>query len=120
MLADPTPGEYVEIRWLADVMNYESVDSYDQDYDPQRGEYTYGPVLDVLEDKREDDHYPMLVEALKATGFTKCVRVHTDKLRVTDGHHRIAAALDLGWQFVPVERINYCDDDSGDWHCDDD
>lgn len=107
--------DVVSILPIADLMNYESVDSDEINYESEIGDYTYGPVAGVLPWKREDDHFEALVEVLRSEGFVKPIRVHPSKRRITDGHHRLAAAIDLGLSFVPVATYAYCDDDSGDW-----
>lgn len=97
---------------VEDLLSYESVDVPLWD---DCGGYRYGTVREALEDKRSDPHYPEVVEALRIEGFTKGVRVHPDARRVTDGHHRIAAAIELGWRYVPFEWAADCDEDSGEW-----
>jgi hypothetical protein len=116
-LIDPAPGAHSTILLLEEVLNYESVDSDQGVWDWRSNDYTVppGPVLPVLEDKRYDEHFEELCRVLKAEGFTKPIRIHPEHKRVTDGHHRIAAAMDLGWKFVPFGYFKSCDEDSGSW-----
>ena len=73
----------------------------------------------MLESKRQDSHYPDVVESLRQDGFirplTADVRAH--ELRLSDGHHRIAAAIDLGMEAVPVliTGTPLISEDSGSW-----
>jgi hypothetical protein len=98
---------------LVDLLEYESVDN--QHWDSVADDYVYGPVSGVLARKRRDAHYPKLLSELKERGFTTGINVHPYRERVCDGHHRIAAALDLGMEYVPVKYKGGTDADSGRW-----
>lgn len=106
-------GAHSAIIAIEDVLDYESVDVWR--INRQTGQDEYGQVREVLEDKRCDEQYPHVLRSLRTGGFTKGIRIHPEHKRVTDGHHRIAAAIDLGYRFVPYEYRQYCDDDSGEW-----
>lgn len=69
----------------------------------------------VLDRKRDDEHYDALVQVLQRDGFTRPIHIHPTEQKVTDGHHRIAAALDLGLTAIPAIRVDRCADDSGEW-----
>lgn len=75
---------------LADVLDMTSGDNYPHS------------VIGILDQKRQDDWYPAVVESLRQEGFTKGIRIN-DLDTVVDGHHRIAAAMELGMEFIPVE-----------------
>lgn len=67
-------------------------------------------VRDVLDFKRTSEHYPALLDEIRADGMALPVMIRTLNGRpwLVDGHHRVAAALDLGithlvWSDLPVE-----------------
>lgn len=67
----------------------------------------YGPQdtwEGTLHYKRMDDHYPAVVESIQTNGFINPLNADIEygELRLSDGHHRFAAALDLGHEAVPV------------------
>lgn len=64
-------------------------------------------VQDVLAKKRESNGYPALVEAIRRDGITVPVLVVTDdgSPYLGDGHHRIAAAIDVGLETVPWTNV---------------
>ncbi|AVR57207.1 ParB-like nuclease domain protein [Microbacterium phage Kieran] len=76
--------------------------------------------------KRRDEHYPDVVESIRENGFVRPLDATTHfyndddtagMVRLADGHHRFAAAIDLGYEAVPVlvsERSTVAPD-SGDW-----
>lgn len=72
----------------------------------------------TLEEKRDDDYYEQVVDSIRTLGFVKPVtgRVTEEgELRFSDGHHRLAAAIDLGMTHIPVEFYNeYANSVSGD------
>lgn len=77
----------------------------------------------VLNTKREDDHYKDVLDALKKKGFSRPLTVeykrHSGGQQLSDGHHRLAAAIDLGFTHVPVYGCRKYEDaisnDSGSW-----
>lgn len=67
-------------------------------------------VRDVLDHKRTSEHYPELLEEIRAEGIALPVMIRTYRGRpwLVDGHHRVAAALDAGithlvWSDLPLE-----------------
>jgi len=72
---------------------------------------------DLLDEKRDHDHYPDVLDSIQRHGFvrplTAWVSGHDpytpdayqepQELRFGDGHHRLAAAIELGYTTVPVE-----------------
>lgn len=76
-----------------------------------------------LESKRADDQYPDIVDSIRAFGFIRPLTArinHEGILEFGDGHHRLAAAIDLGMSTVPVRvyRDWYIAADSGGWFMD--
>lgn len=65
-------------------------------------------VKDILDRKRGDEFYPELVESIREHGMQAPVMVVEGMFR--NGHHRVAAAQDLGWAEVP-----YTDDTTLGW-----
>jgi ParB-like chromosome segregation protein Spo0J len=70
-------------------------------------------VADVLDRKRRSPHYPRLLEEIRRDGITVPVTIdHSGAYpELTEGHHRIAAAVDLGltvvpWSSVPLRTDN--------------
>lgn len=59
----------------------------------------------VLERKRYDDHFDELLDVIEEDGFTQPLTAYerNGQLILCDGHHRLAAALDLGLRTVPVQ-----------------
>jgi ParB-like chromosome segregation protein Spo0J len=67
-------------------------------------------VRDVLDHKRRSDHYAELLEEIRSNGMALPVMIRTFNGQpwLVDGHHRVAAAVDLGmthliWSDLPVE-----------------
>jgi ParB-like chromosome segregation protein Spo0J len=67
-------------------------------------------VRDILDHKRTSEHYPALLEEIRADGIALPVMIRTFRGQpwLVDGHHRVAAALDAGithlvWSDLPVE-----------------
>ena len=79
---------------------------------------------DVLTEKRDDMHYEGVVESLRSNGWVRPVTVQWEEdeecLKYGDGHHRLAAAIDLGMTHIPVQLAgpawaDCVSDDSGSW-----
>jgi hypothetical protein len=68
-------------------------------------------VRDVLEIKRSDSHYEDLMDSIRHHGIGIPVLIYGRE--VHNGHHRIAAAFDLG-----LEEIPWTDDSSIGWESD--
>lgn len=86
----------------ADVLNMLTVD------DDETPDALY--VRDVLDHKRRSEHYPKLLEEIRADGIALPIMIRTYRGQpwLVDGHHRVAAAVDLGithlvWSDLPVE-----------------
>ena len=64
----------------------------------------------LLDSKRHDSCYPKLIELLYTQGFRTCLNadVHGKGLYPSfgNGHHRLAAAIELGYKYVPLDT-NY-------------
>lgn len=67
-------------------------------------------VRDVLDHKRHSPHYAGLLDEIRRDGMALPVMIRTFEGQpwLVDGHHRVAAALDLGithlvWSDLPVE-----------------
>lgn len=67
-------------------------------------------VRDTLDHKRTSDHYAGLLEEIRRDGMALPVMIRTFNGQpwLVDGHHRVAAAVDLGiadlvWSDLPVE-----------------
>lgn len=72
-----------------------------------------------LDEKRGDDHYPDVVESIETHGFVRPLTATEKDGRLTlgDGHHRLAAAIELGMTSVPVQVTKTwgISPDSGEW-----
>jgi tryptophan synthase alpha subunit len=67
-------------------------------------------VRDVLDHKRRSEHYAELLDEIRRDGIALPIMIRTLNGRpwLVDGHHRVAAALDLGittlvWSDLPLE-----------------
>ena len=83
----------------------------------------------ALASKRRDRHYPKVVESIQKYGFVRPVTAATphdyvkggyEELQYGDGHHRLAAAIDLGYTHIPMQYTgsNFAvshDSGSGTW-----
>lgn len=73
----------------------------------------------MMVDKRNDDQYQDVVESIREHGFLAplTATVRDGVLRLVDGNHRVAAALELGLETVPVEVFEHVAVrmDSGEW-----
>lgn len=118
--------------WLCpieEILHGPSIDQADPDLSDEWDydqEYDYGPApwSVVLDHKRDDEYYPDVVESLREFGFIRPVTIEISSDRDNrfvygDGHHRLAAAIDLGWHHVLVQvagtRVSAIAVDSGDW-----
>ena len=80
----------------------------------------WGPCLDG---KRQDYHYPDVVKSIQDHGFIRPLNADTEygELRLSDGHHRLAVAIDMQMEAVPVLVSSWkiISDDSGLWEAGD-
>ncbi|MGW7283879.1 hypothetical protein ACWGH4_00010 [Streptomyces sp. NPDC054847] len=67
-------------------------------------------VRDILDCKRQDPEYADLLEDIRRNGITVplFIRVRNGEPWLADGHHRVAAAVDLGitalvWTDIPLD-----------------
>lgn len=67
-------------------------------------------VADILAHKRQSEHYPDLLREIRETGIDLPILIRTFQGRpwLADGHHRVAAAVDLGmthlvWSDLPLD-----------------
>lgn len=98
-------GGIEDADWMSldQVLNLQSNDARVSGYGDK--------VKDCLASKRRDPGYPALVENLRREGFTIPLSVYDGKL--FDGHHRVAAAEDLGIISIPVIEDMFTESDSG-------
>lgn len=81
-----------------------------------------------LNSKRKDDHYPDVLTSLETHGYIRPLdatthfryeesREYEGSVRLADGHHRFAAAIDLGHEAVPIllSETSTVSPDSGNW-----
>jgi len=71
-------------------------------------------VRDILDHKRRSQHYADLLEEIRRDGMALPIMIRTFEGRpwLVDGHHRVAAAVDLGitalvWSDLPLEVENH-------------
>ncbi|MEH0417832.1 ParB N-terminal domain-containing protein [Streptomyces sp. B21-083] len=60
-------------------------------------------VAAILPDKRRDPWYPSLVEDIRIHGLRTPIWIYKDE--ISDGCHRIAAAQDLGIEYLPCTDV---------------
>ncbi len=93
---------------------YECTDSVmsilplDEILDRPSGDNYPDSVIGILDKKRKDPWYPALVQVIQDEGFTVPIRIDSAGW-VVDGHHRIAAAMELGMAWVPVTSAEWAD-----------
>lgn len=79
----------------------------------------YGDWEYMITCKRGDEHYNDVLESIRRWGFVRPLTAYHDgdKLSFGDGHHRLAAAMELGMTTVPVEVFKWAtiSEDSGEW-----
>jgi|SRR6185503_2513914 len=107
----------MEYKVTDEVMSVVPIDEILDTWESGDAEMMGMTLPQMLDHKRGDDHYPKLVETLKTEGWTKgvgCVSWINGVKVLSDGHHRLAAAIDLGQKYVPV-RSGLAEADSGSW-----
>lgn len=65
-------------------------------------------VADRLQSKRQDNRYPKVIESVRLNGVQRPVLIRRGELM--NGHHRVAACVDLG-----IETIPFTDDFNIGW-----
>lgn len=68
-------------------------------------------VAAILPDKRRDPWYPALVEDIRIHGLRVPIWIYKDE--ISDGCHRIAAAQDLGIEYLPCTDVPPDDPEAG-------
>lgn len=101
--------ERMSVLPIAVVMGYASCDARMNDFSQLE------TIGEVLERKRQDEHYPKIIESLVTNGWTTGIHITPGECEISDGHHRLAAAIDLGQQYVPVVSDFFSAEDSGAW-----
>lgn len=111
---DTLPEGGTVIDWdIAEILERPSIDvDWVQDWDS------------TLEDKRDDRNYRDIVTSIERWGFVRPLTAYIkqlgdkEELRFGDGHHRLAAAIELGMTTVPVEVFSgwKIATDSGSWN----
>jgi hypothetical protein len=57
--------------------------------------------------KREENELNKLLEDIELNGVQTPIRISAYRHKVLmNGHHRVYAALDLGWKWIPVEFVD--------------
>jgi hypothetical protein len=80
---------------LADILRLDSPDAAWEE-----GAYTVG---DTLAAKRASAAYPRILASVREHGITVPVWIVDGELR--EGHHRVAAAVDLGLDVLPWSSV---------------
>lgn len=93
----------IPIAVVLDMLTPDSGDTLDDLY-----------VRDILNHKRTSEHYAALLDEIRAEGISLpvMIRTYNGQPWLVDGHHRVAAALDLGittlvWSDLPLEIENH-------------
>lgn len=85
---------------LSELLEMDACDAIGGDYtmpdDPDTLDFR---VAAVLPDKRKHSWYPALVEDIRTHGLRTPIWIHDGE--INDGCHRIAAAQDLGIEYLP-------------------
>lgn len=118
----PEPGDIWHQPIEEILGEWNSTDGAVADSDWCADEETEGFTWDdLLEEKRQDSHYDDVVNSLAENGFVRPVtcwqRDFAGRFTYGDGHHRLAAAIDLGMTHVLVQMCKGWSiaGDSGDW-----
>lgn len=85
---------------LPELLEMNACDAIGGDYympdDPEMPDFR---AIAVLPDKRKDHWYPALLEDIRTNGLRIPIWIHNGE--INDGLHRIAAAQDLGMDYLP-------------------
>lgn len=112
---DTCPPIGTEFDWdIAEILEGSSCDL---------GDFGLGDWDILLADKRNDEDYPLIRASIERWGFIRPLTAYYDEsgaLAFGDGHHRLAAAIDLGLTSVPVRIYEgtAIAEDSGAWDSD--
>lgn len=101
--------------WLEPIEEILKRDSIDGGYEGDGWDW-------LLDAKRDDHYYSDILASIEEFGFlrpmTCAIEMDGEDYSFGDGHHRLAAAIDLGLTHVPLEAYGYYAfviEDSGDW-----
>lgn len=108
------------VMWdVKEIMSRPAGDMFKQTYEGWESDDTIlaSAWERLLELKRSHRHYEYVLDEISTNGFTKPLRASevAGLLGLTDGHHRFAAALELGIEEVPVLVDAGYEEDSGAW-----
>lgn len=114
---DTLPEVGTVFMWdIEEIMERSSIDV---GYYGEDANHLHDEWIQMLDEKRGDSHYEDILWSIKKHGFARPLTAFTKhgELRFGDGHHRLAAAIDLGMTEVPVlvSRHWHISQDSGDW-----
>lgn len=113
-VGEQVPAIGTVFEWdIDEIMERESLDSN-----------IFADWQEMMESKRADAHYADVKESISRWGFLRTLTAYAEDgvLKFGDGHHRLAAAQELGMTTVPVtvhERPVIAID-SGEWYLGDD
>lgn len=117
-------GANIKTVSLADVIGYMSNEGYQwcethmtsQCYSCANTRYATC-VAETFPSKRTDSQYKELLESMRTQGFKGAVMISErgDRVQLMNGHHRIAAAAELGICDIPVSTDYSVADDPNLW-----
>jgi hypothetical protein len=119
MLAIEPPRVGTTVLWLVeDILQHRSMDNtcYGRHDAPIEEKWEL-----CLDSKRMAYNYGDIIESIQSNGFVRPLTSAwldwLESWEFGDGHHRLAAAIDLGIEAVPVAIQAYAvvSSDSGDW-----
>lgn len=70
------------------------------------GHGAYWSDLWLSANKRKDSHYPKLLADIRMNGYRSPVFWSPSRRVFNNGHHRLAAALDLGFTHIPTTEVS--------------
>lgn len=93
---------------VEDILRHGSGDLGNYSGEAEPGSEAYMARFErMLEGKRRDFEYYKIVDSIKEFGYVVSLNMYWNKLhqrfQLSDGHHRLAAAIDLGITVVPVK-----------------
>lgn len=93
------------IQWISVEEILSSWKSVDTSCMRNRAEYkrtkNSRPIGKVLAAKRKDSSYEDTKQLIMENGFTQPLCFHKACKKQMDGHHRLAAAIELGYKYIP-------------------
>lgn len=99
--------EYDELVEISDILTWSTGDGIPTSrttdgYPKYFGAENADTVGDLIEHKSLDPWFEGLVGDLEAEGVQEPLEVKPGGGHLWDGHHRVAAAIQLGWTHLPV------------------